>query len=100
MVIEKTQTAGGTKLSLSGRLDANTAPQLQSELLGELNAANAVTLDFAGLTYVSSAGLRILLMGEKAAKTKDTKQTLVNVSEEIMEIFEMTGFLSVLNVER
>ncbi|MCL2755235.1 MAG: STAS domain-containing protein, partial [Oscillospiraceae bacterium] len=56
-------------------------------------------LDFTGLQYVSSAGLRVFLMGEKAAKSKDITMKLVNVSADIMEVFEMTGFANILKIE-
>lgn len=99
MDIKTTRNGDTTTLSLSGRLDTTTAPQLQEALLPEFDTATCVILDFAGLAYVSSAGLRVLLMGEKAAKAKGAKQTLVNVSAEIMEVFEMTGFSGVLHIE-
>ena len=99
MNIQRMQNGDKTELVLSGRLDTTTAPQLQESLISEFNTAKSVTLDFAGLAYVSSAGLRVLLMGEKAAKAKGSKQTLVNVSAEIMEVFEMTGFSNVLHFE-
>jgi anti-anti-sigma factor len=99
MNIQKAQNGESTTLTLSGRLDTTTATQLQTALIPEFDAAKTVVLDFAGLEYVSSAGLRVLLMGEKTAKAKGCKQTLVNVSEEIMEVFEMTGFAGILNIE-
>jgi anti-anti-sigma factor len=97
--INKTQTTEKTTLTLSGRLDTTTAPKLQEELIPEFDTAKHVELDFAELAYVSSAGLRVLLMGEKTAKAKGGKLTLVNVSAEIMEVFEMTGFADILNIE-
>jgi len=99
MNINKTQDGNRTILTLSGRLDTTTAPKLQEALFPELEEAKYVKLDFAGITYVSSAGLRVLLVGEKTAKAKDVKMVLVNVSQEIMEIFEMTGFTEMLSIE-
>ena len=99
MNIIKTQTGDGINLALDGRLDTTTAPQLQEALIPEFDNAKEVRLDFTGLAYVSSAGLRVLLMGEKTAKAKSSKQTLVNVSKDIMEVFEMTGFSAILNIE-
>jgi anti-anti-sigma factor len=98
MNINKTQTAEKTTLTLSGRLDTTTAPKLQEELIPEFDTAKHVELNFAELAYVSSAGLRVLLMGEKTAKAKGGKLTLVNVSVEIMEVFEMTGFADMLTI--
>ena len=98
MTINKTQTGGKTTLVLSGRLDTTTAPSLQEALIPEFDNAKHIELDFTELAYVSSAGLRVLLMGEKTAKAKGGKQTLINVSDEIMEVFEMTGFADILNI--
>ena len=86
-------------LGLFGRLDTTTAPTLQKELMAQIDTGVDVDLDFKELKYVSSAGLRVLLMGEKAAKSKDIIMKLINVSEEIMEVFEMTGFANVLRIE-
>lgn len=99
MNIDKKQSTDKTIFALSGRLDTTTAPQLQEVLIPEFASAKHVVLDFAEVAYVSSAGLRILLMGEKAAKGNGAKQTLVNVSAEIVEIFDITGFTRVLNIE-
>ena len=98
MNINKTQNGDKTILILSGRLDTTTAPKLQEVLIPEFDNAKQVELDFSELAYVSSAGLRVLLMGEKAAKVKGASMTLVNVSAEIMEVFEMTGFADILTV--
>ena len=98
MNINKTQNGEKTLLALSGRLDTTTAPKLQDALIPEFDTVKHVELDFSGLAYVSSAGLRVLLMGEKTAKATGGKFTLVNVSEEIMEVFEMTGFADILNI--
>lgn len=100
MNINKTQNGDKTTITLSGRLDTTTAPQLQLELLPEFDTAKEVVLDFAELVYVSSAGLRVLLMGQKKAKANGIAQTLINVSADIMEIFEMTGFAGILTIKQ
>ena len=99
MNINITYNDDKTILTLSGRLDTTTAPKLQETLLSVINDTKHVELDFAKLEYVSSAGLRVLLMGEKTAKSKGSRQTLVNISPDIMEVFEITGFSSVLHFE-
>jgi anti-anti-sigma factor len=98
MNINKTQNGEKTVLTLSGRLDTTTAPKLQEMLIPEFDTVKHVELDFAELAYVSSAGLRVLLMGEKAAKGKGASMTLTGVSEQIMEVFEMTGFADMLTI--
>ena len=104
MKITRTQNNDGgdctVALTLEGKLDTTTAPTLQEALLPELKAGANVVLDFAGVTYVSSAGLRVLLKGEKTAKSNSARQVLTNVSAIIMEVLEMTGFAAILNFEK
>lgn len=98
MNISKTQNDGKTVFSLSGRLDTTTAPELQAVLIPEFDSAKEVELDFKDLVYLSSAGLRVLIMGEKTAKAKKAEMCISHVSPDIMEIFDMTGFTSILNI--
>ena len=84
--------------TVTGRLDTASAPQLQAFLIPAFDEAKQVELDFAGLSYVSSAGLRVLLLGEKTAKSKDAVMSLVNVSDEVKAIFDMTGFTDILKI--
>jgi anti-anti-sigma factor len=90
----------GNTLLLDGRLDTMTAPQLEPELLGLIGEQKNIALDFEKLVYVSSAGLRVLLAGEKLAKKEGGSMTLKNVSADIMEVFEMTGFADILKFEK
>jgi anti-anti-sigma factor len=100
MNITKKQEGNKLVIGLEGRLDTTTAPELQGELIPEFDKSKHVLLDFKDLVYVSSAGLRVILMGEKTAKAKGGSMSLSNVSPEIQEIFEMTGFSNVLTIER
>jgi len=87
-----------TSLSLVGRLDTITAPELERELKDVLPDARELVLDFAGLEYISSAGLRVLLSAQKIM-AKQGEMRLVNVNETIMEIFEVTGFSEILTIQ-
>jgi anti-sigma B factor antagonist len=98
METAKTQCGGKVTFALSGRLDANAAPQFQAELIPAFDGAELVELDLSALTYVSSAGLRVLLLGEKTAKSKGAAMSLRNVSQDIKEVFDMTGFSDILNI--
>ena len=98
MTINKEKTGDKTSFILSGRLDTTTAPSLQELLIPEFDSSKQIELDFANIIYVSSAGLRVLLMGQKTAKSKDAQFILTNVSPEIMEVFEMTGFSDMLTI--
>ena len=83
-------------VALDGRLDTNTAPALESFLNEHCQAAAAVHFNCEKLTYVSSAGLRVLLTAQKKMKGS---MKLTNVCELVMEVFEMTGFADILVIE-
>lgn len=98
--MELTKEAKGSALtiSLDGRLDTTTAPQLEAEISKGLEGITDLTIDMAKLVYVSSAGLRVLLKAQKTMN-KQGKMTVKNASQEIKEIFEVTGFDELLNIE-
>ena len=83
---------------LEGRLDYNTSPQLEGVLRDSLDGITDLTVDMDSVTYISSAGLRLLLSTQKTMK-KQGVMRLINVRPEIMEIFEITGFSEILNIE-
>ena len=84
-------------VSLEGRLDTVTAPELENDLQELLPGLTELKLDFANLDYISSAGLRVLLATQKIMD-KQGEMTLTNVSEAVMEIFEVTGFTDILTI--
>ena len=94
------KNAEGSKLTvaLEGRLDTTTAPKLEEEFKASLEGVDDLVLDFSKLDYISSAGLRVLLSAQKQMN-KVGKMTLTNVSPEIMEIFDVTGFTDILTFE-
>ncbi len=98
MKIEKKMNGDELTVALEGRLDTVTAPELEAELNGALNAANSLTLDFSKLDYISSAGLRVLLAAHKKMASKGG-MTVTNVNEIVAEVFEVTGFSDILNIE-
>ena len=98
MTIIKERNESALALALEGRLDTVTAPELEKELKGSLDGVSELTLDFAGLEYISSAGLRVLLSAQKIMN-KQGSMKLKNVNETIMEIFEVTGFTDILTIE-
>ena len=85
-------------LKVSGRLDTTTAPSLESAVSETVGSCESLVLDFAGLEYISSAGLRVILKAQKAMMAKGGMK-LLNVNETIMEIFEITGFSDILTIE-
>lgn len=86
-------------LMLSGRLDTTTAPEFQTVLLSELQNGTDVILDFQDLAYVSSAGLRVLLTGQKAVASTGQHMILRHVVPSVMEVFDMTGFSDILTIQ-
>lgn len=98
MTIDKKIDGSELTLTLIGRLDTNTAPQLENELKASLGSVEILTLDFAGLDYLSSAGLRVLLAAQKIMN-RQGRMVVRNVNETISEIFEVTGFCDILTIE-
>ena len=89
-----------TNIALVGRLDTTTAPELNEELK-KVFAENVknIVMDFKELEYISSAGLRELLFASKTIGDEG-KLIIKNVNDEIMEVFEITGFSDILTIEK
>ena len=98
MTITKKQDGTHLDMALAGRLDTTTAPQLEAELKQSIANVTELVLDFSGLEYLSSAGLRVLLSAQKVM-IRQGSMVIKNVNETIMEIFEVTGFSDILTIE-
>ena len=98
MTIEKKMNKESATLIVSGRLDTQTAPELENELDSVLSGLKELTFDFANLEYVSSAGLRVILKAQKAMNAQGSMK-LTGVNDSIMEVFDITGFLDILTIE-
>ena len=98
MEINKTQEGSKLNIALVGRLDTVTSPQLQEVLDSSLNGVTELVFDFAKLDYISSAGLRVLLATNKKM-VKAGKMSIRNVNDVVQEVFDMTGFADILNIE-
>lgn len=99
MTINMNRDGADLTLTLEGRLDTTTAPQLEAELRPALaDGVENLTVDLKALDYVSSAGLRVLLSAQKIMN-KQGEMTVRNVNEAVMEVFEVTGFVDLLNIE-
>ena len=85
-------------VTLDGRLDTITAPELEKTLNASLDGVSALTIDFEKLTYISSAGLRVLLAAQKRMSSQGAMK-VVHVSDVVMEIFDVTGFSGILTIE-
>ena len=97
MTITKKLDNDALTLSLEGRLDTMTAPELEAELKQSLENVNTLTLDFSRLEYISSAGLRVLLSAHKLMSAKGS-MTVTHVNEIVREVFDVTGFADILHI--
>ena len=86
-------------VEISGNIDTVTAPELDSQLQENLADVKDLILDFAAVDYISSAGLRVILMTNQMMEEVDGSMTVKNVNEDVRDVFEMTGFDSLLNLE-
>ena len=98
MTINKTLDGDKLTIALEGRLDTTTSPQLEGELRSSVNGVSELVFDLDSLDYISSAGLRVLLSAQKVMNRQGS-MVIRNVKPEIMEIFDVTGFVDILNIE-
>ena len=97
MDITKTLDGDTLTVAISGRINTNTAPEFEAAL-ASLDGVKHLVLDFADVAYISSAGLRVVLKTRKAM-SRQGDMVVRNVKPEILEVFEMTGFLDFLTIE-
>ena len=98
MIIDKQLNGSELTLSLTGRLDTTTAPELEAVIIENITGVTNLVMDFAGLEYLSSAGLRVILSAQKTMN-KQGEMVIRNVNETINEVFEITGFIDILTIE-
>jgi anti-anti-sigma factor len=91
---------GVTLMKIEGRLDTTTAPELEKAINNEGDALKSLVLDFKGVDYISSAGLRVLVATQKLAERRGGSMILRHPSDEVYDIFDMTGLADVFTIER
>ena len=99
MTIETIRDGGKTSLIIEGRLDTTTAPGLEAEVQKVLPDTSELVFDFTKLEYISSAGLRVLLSSQKAINKASGTMCVTNPNEEVMSVFEVTGFSDILTIK-
>ena len=99
MTISTIRNGGELTVIPEGRIDTRTAPELEKALSGESEGVSLITVDFSRVGYISSAGLRVLLVFAQRMEDRGGSLRAVNVSGVVRESFEITGFLDILNVE-
>ena len=98
MTIDKQLNGSELTLTLNGRLDTTTAPELENAIKENIAGVTNLVMDFAGLEYLSSAGLRVILSAQKTMN-RQGEMVIRNVNETINEVFEITGFIDILTIE-
>lgn len=99
MNIKKTIKGKKMIIAFDGKLDTNTAPQLEAAIREGEDSITVLEFDFANLQYMSSAGLRVLLSAQKIMNNQG-EMIIRNVSGEIMDIFDITGFIDIFNIKK
>ena len=99
MTIEIKKNNQETVIEVVGRLDTITAPALDKTINEDIGDAKNLVLDLKGTEYISSAGLRVLLSAQKKMQ-KVGSMKVTGVCDEVMEVFEMTGFADILTIEQ
>ena len=97
MTVNKNLKADALSVTVEGRIDTTTAPELAKEIKDSLDGVKSLVLDFEKVENISSAGLRVLLSTQKIMN-KQGEMKLINVNSDIMEIFEVTGFSDILTI--
>lgn len=98
MTIEVKRSQNETRIELAGRLDTTTAPAFDKTINEDISDTTNLILDIKGLEYISSAGLRVFLSAQKKMQRLGSMK-VINVRDEVMDVFEMTGFADVLEIE-
>ncbi|MCR5055482.1 MAG: STAS domain-containing protein [Clostridia bacterium] len=99
MTIDAKRNGTEVVIKVVGRVDSVTAPDFEKAVNENIEGAESLVFDFENLDYISSAGLRVLLMSQKKANANSCKMKLINVNETVNEILEVTGFLTILSIE-
>ena len=99
LTITKTIENEKALFALSGRIDTTTAPELEKEVKAPLDGVSELTLDMKDLSYISSAGLRVLLSAHKMMAARNGSLIITGANEVVNEIFEVTGFSDILTIQ-
>lgn len=98
MTVDKTRDGNQVTLKVEGRIDTLTAPEFDASIKEELDDLTLLLIDLEGVEYISSAGLRVLLAAKKGMDNQG-EMWIKNVNETVMEIFDVTGFTNILNID-
>ncbi len=99
MQITETKIDDCIQLTIEGQVDTITSPQLQQQILTAFQKSRNIILDLEAVPYMSSTGLRALLLGQKTAASKGGTMKVIHVQPAVMQVFQMSGFDSILSIE-
>lgn len=99
MKINKIKNGSSLTMAIEGRLDTITSSDLSKEITSSIDGVTELILDIENLEYISSSGLRVLLSTQKSMNSNNGKMIVKNVPEIVMEVFDITGFVDILNIE-
>lgn len=99
MTIDEARSGEILQLNVHGKVDANSSTEFQNEVLKAFQKSKTVIVNLADVSYISSAGLRALLIGQKTATSKGGKFTIINANSSVMEILRVTGLEKVLSIQ-
>lgn len=98
LYVDKDLQGDTLTVSLDGRLDTTTSPDFEAELKSNLDGVKNLVFDFEKLEYISSAGLRVMLSAQKIMN-KQGEMSIKNASDDVLEVFEITGFIDIINIQ-
>ena len=98
MTINKKPNGSTLTISVEGRLETTTAPELEAVIKSDTDGVTELIFDFSELDYISSAGLRVLLMAQKKMSAQGSMK-VTNANEIVNEVFDITGFSEILTIE-
>ena len=99
MNVTKTHENGKIVVAVKGKINTSTSQQFSDALMPVFDEAKDIVLDFSEVVYIASTGLRVILTGYEAANAKGAKMVMRGVLDEVMKVFEMTGFIEFLEIE-
>ncbi len=98
MTIEEFSEENYLRLSIEGKIDANSSQEFTNAILSSLQKTNSLVIDMENVVYLSSAGLRAFVLGQKTATSKGAGFSLINVQDPVKDIFRTTGFDKILKI--
>ena len=99
MFIEEIMSEGSLQLNVEGKIDSITSKEFQDSVLKAFQRSNKIIINMEKVSYISSAALRALTLGQKTAESKGGRMTVINVQPSVMDVFRTTGFDKLLTIE-